>query len=143
MIHAPLLRVLPRHPVRRLGSGVNRNSYDEIMYNELGNDTFNVRKIENISISQQTEIINHINETNTGQPASRCLPLPCQPACLDGLVSVIRYIQEYEINKLVYMLLWKSTGLNMTQAWRRLDGWADEWEDLAGWLVHGVLRVQG
>ena len=33
--------------------------------NNFYNDTFNFRKIENISIQQQTDIINNINETNT------------------------------------------------------------------------------
>ena len=32
--------------------------------NNLYNDTFNFRKIENISLSQQTGILNHITETN-------------------------------------------------------------------------------
>ena len=41
----------------------NKKSLDKKCYNPY-NDTFNFRKIENISLSQQTHITNNITETN-------------------------------------------------------------------------------
>ena len=42
----------------------NKKSLNKKNYYNFYNDNFNFRKIENISISQQTDITNNITETN-------------------------------------------------------------------------------
>ena len=48
-----------------LSNYYNTKSFDTNNYHNFYHDTFNFRKIENISLSQQTEITNNSIETNT------------------------------------------------------------------------------